>query len=203
MRSGEPASREGNPAECRGCVEWFRLTRKLRQTQVIRRRTISLKMSLKAAQSILHRRRFKGWILAGTVLVSFAAGSLFAVPLARLREVRADSDRVFELMIYHTVPGKVPALESIFRDVAKLQAKYDLNVIGYWIPNEDSAWKDTFVYLVVHPSRKAAEVNWHALHADPEFLPYRKSAEPLIEKINGDYNVDEVYMRPTDFSALK
>jgi hypothetical protein len=42
-----------------------------------------------------------------------------------------------------------------------------------------------------------------ALHADPEFLPYRKSAEPLIEKVNGDYNVDEVYMRPTDFSAMK
>jgi hypothetical protein len=162
-----------------------------------------VKMSLKVAQSILHRRRFKGWILAGTALVSFAAGSLFAAPLAHLREVRADSDRVFELMMYHTVPGKVPALESIFRDVAKLQAKYDLNVIGYWIPNEDSALKDTFVYLVVHPSRKAAEVNWRALHSDPEFLPYRKSAEPLIEKINGDYNVDEVYMRPTDFSAMK
>ena len=103
-------------------------------------------MSLKAAQSILHRRRFNGWILAGTALVSFATGSLFAVPLAHLREVRADNDRVFELMIYHTVPGKVSALESIIRDVAKLQAKYDLNAIGYWIPNEDSAWKDTFVY---------------------------------------------------------
>jgi hypothetical protein len=25
----------------------------------------------------------------------------------------------------------------------------------------------------------------------------------LIEKVNGDYNVDEVYMRPTDFSAMK
>jgi hypothetical protein len=167
------------------------------------KRTISMKMSLEAARSILHRRGSKSWILAGTAVVSFAAGSLFAVPQARLREVRADSDRVFELMIYHTVPGKVPALESIFRDVAKLQAKYDLNVIGYWIPNEDCAWKNTFVYLVVHPNRKAAEVNWHALHSDPEFLPYRKSAEPLIEKINGDYEVDEVYMRPTDFSAMK
>ena len=106
-------------------------------------------------------------------------------------------------MIYHTLPGKVPALESIFRDVSKLQAKYNLNVIGYWVPNEDPAWKDTFVYLVAHPSRKAAQANWHALHSDPEFLPYRKSAEPLIEQVSGDFKVDEVYMRPTDFSALK
>ena len=162
-----------------------------------------MKMTLNAAQPILHRWRFKGCILLGTALVSFAAGSLFTARLVYPEQVRAESSRVYELMIYHTVPGKVPALESIFRDVANLQTKHNLNMIGYWVPNEDPAWKDTFVYLVVHPSRKAAEANWHALHADPEFLPYRKSAEPLIEKVNGDYNVDEVYMRPTDFSAMK
>ncbi len=92
---------------------------------------------------------------------------------------------------------------GIFRDVSKQQTKYNLNVVGYWVPNDDPAWKDAFVYLVVHSSRKAAEANWHALHADPEFLPYRKAAEPLIRKVNGDYDVDEVYMRPTDFSAMK
>jgi hypothetical protein len=160
-------------------------------------------MTLKSAQSILHRWRFNGWILVVTALVSFISGSLFTARPMHLREVRAENNRVFELMIYHTVPGKAPALESIFRDVAKLQAKYNLNVVGYWVPNEEPAWNDTFVYLVAHPSRKEAEANWHALHADPEFLPYRKSAEPLIEKVNGDYKVDEVYMRPTDFSAMK
>jgi NIPSNAP len=162
-----------------------------------------VKISLKAARSVLHRSRFKGWIFLATALVSFVSGSLFPSRVMHLREVRADSNRVFELMIYHTVSGKVPALESIFRDVAKLQTKYHLNVVGYWVPNEDPAWKDTFVYLVVHPSRKEAEANWHALHADPEFLPYRKSAEPLIEKVNGNFKVDEVYMRPTDFSAMR
>ena len=162
-----------------------------------------MKMTLKAAQSLLHRWRFKGWIFLGSALVSFVAGSLFTARLAQVKEARADSNRVFELMIYHTLPGKVPALESIFRDVSKLQAKYNLNVVGYWVPNEDPAWKNTFVYLVAHPSRKEADANWHALHADPEFPPYRKSAEPLIEKANGDYKVDEVYMRPSDFSAMR
>jgi hypothetical protein len=71
------------------------------------------------------------------------------------------------------------------------------------VPNEDPAWKDTFVYIVAHPTREAADANWHALHADPAFLPYRKAAEPLIEKVNGDFRVDEVYMRPADFSAMK
>ena len=162
-----------------------------------------MKMAFKAAESIHHRWRLKGRTLLGTALVSFVAGVLFTARLAHLTDVRADNDRVFELMIYHTVPDKVPALESIFRDVARLQAKYNLNVVGYWVPNDDPAWKDTFVYLVVHPSRKAAEANWHALHADPEFPQYRKSAEPLIQKADDQFKVDEIYMRPTDYSAMK
>jgi hypothetical protein len=151
-----------------------------------------VKMILKAAQCIRHRGRFKWGSRIGTALLSFMAGSLFAARLARIQAVRADHNRVFELMIYHTTPGKVPALEGIFRDVAKLQAKHNLRVVGYWVPNEDPAWENTFVYLVVHPTRKEAEENWRALHADHGFLPYRKAAEPLIEKVNGDYNVDEV-----------
>jgi hypothetical protein len=102
-------------------------------------------------------------------VLSFVAGALFTVRLTHLTEVRADSDHSFELMIYHTVPDKVPALESIFRDVSRLQTRHNLKVIGYWVPNDDVAWKDTFVYLVVHPNRKAADANWHALHAIRSF----------------------------------
>ena len=152
--------------------------------------------------AILHRGKFQAFVFCATALLSFVAGALFAAGWTRITLVHAESDRVFELMIYHTVPGKVPDLESIFRDVSKLQAKYHLNVIGYWVP-EDPAWQNTFVYLVAHPSREEANANWHALHADPAFLPYRKAAEPLIEQVNGEFHVDEIYMRPTDFSAMK
>ena len=148
-------------------------------------------------------RRSKGWIVCGTALLSFAAGALLTARLTHVKQVRADNNRVFELMVYHTVPGKVPELESIFRDVAKLQAKYDLNVIGYWVPNEDPAWANTFMYVVAHPSREAAQKNWAAMHADPAFPEQRRQAVPLIEKNDQGFRVDEVYMRPTDFSALK
>lgn len=162
-----------------------------------------MKTNQKSLLAVLNRRKFKGWIFCGTALVSFAAGSLLTAHLTHLRQVRADSNRVFELMIYHAVPGKVPALESIFRDVSKLQAKHDLNVVGYWVANDDPAWANTFIYLVAHPSRDEAEKNWHALHADPAFPEYRKQVAPLIEKVDEGYKVDEVYMRPTDFSAMK
>ena len=121
----------------------------------------------------------------------------------QLTQVRADNNRIFELMIYHAKPGKVAELESIFRDVSKLQAKHNLNAGGYWVPNDDPAWKDTFVYLVAHPSLEEAKKNWDALHSDPAFLPYRKAAAPLIEQVNAAYRVDEVFMRPSEYSAIK
>jgi hypothetical protein len=143
----------------------------------------------------------QSWILCVTVVLSFAAGSLTSAGITHVSRKRAESDRVFQLMIYHTLPGKVPELESIFRSSHKLQAKY-LDVIGYWVPNDDPAWKDTFVYLIAHPSKEAAERNWHAFHSDPAFPPYRASAAPLIQHVNDDYRVEEIYMRPTDFSSL-
>jgi hypothetical protein len=155
------------------------------------------------ALGMLNRSKCKGWIVSATALVSFAAGALLPLRLMRLHQVRADSNRVFELLVYHTVPGQVPALESIFRDVAKLQAKHDLQVVGYWVPSDNPAWANTFIYLVAHPSRDEAKKNWDALHADPAFPEYRKQAAQLIERVDEGYRVDEVYMRPTDFSAMR
>ena len=59
----------------------------------------------------------KGRSVCATALLSFIAGSLITARPAHINHVRADSSRVFELRIYHTVPGKLPALESRFRDI--------------------------------------------------------------------------------------
>lgn len=78
-------------------------------------------------------------------------------------------------------------------------AKHDLTVSGYWVPESDPAWANTFVYIVAASSREEMEKNWDAFHADPAFQKYLESerAEKLIEK------VDSLYMRPTDLSALR
>jgi hypothetical protein len=141
----------------------------------------------------------RGWTVWGLALVSFAAGALISARLAHLNQVRADSNRVFELRIYHTVPGKLPALESRFRDTpSKLLAKHDLNVVGYWVP-EDAPWDNTFVFMVAHSSREEAKRNWDAMRSDPGFQEVVKSeqAEKTVEK------VDVTYMHPTEFSPMK
>ncbi|MGC2299181.1 MAG: NIPSNAP family protein [Acidobacteriaceae bacterium] len=120
--------------------------------------------------------------------------------LERIEQVRAESKRVFELRVYHAVPGKLPALETRFRDTAsKLLAKHNLAAVGYWVPEDPPASDDTFIYLLVHPSRDDAKKNWDAMFTDPAFQEIVKSeqAEKLVEK------VDSTFMRPTDFSPMK
>ncbi len=151
----------------------------------------------------LNRAHLKAWPVLGIALLSFAAGSLISARFTHPAVVKADTNRIFELMIYHAKPGQAAKLESIFQDVSKLQAKHNLNAIGYWVPNDDPAWKDTFIYLLAHPSSEEAKKSWNALHTDPAFLPYRQAAAPLIEQVNGVYRVDEVFMRPSEYSAMK
>src|ERR1700757_3666499 len=114
---------------------------------------------MKAPEAMKHSR-WNGWAVLVAAALSFAAGALIAGRLMRPAQARADSGRVFELMIYHAVPGKGPALESVFRDASKIMATHGIEVVGYWVPNEDPAWSDTFVYLVAHASREEAEKNW-------------------------------------------
>src|SRR5580700_5718170 len=145
-------------------------------------------------------RKSTRWMVHGIALLSFAAGSLFTARLARIDQVRADNNRVFELRLYHTLPGKVPALESRFRDTtSKLLAKHDLNVVGYWVPEGAPAWENTFIYIVAHNSREEAKKKWDALRTDPAFQQMAKSeqTEKLVER------VDITYMRPSDFSPMK
>ena len=148
----------------------------------------------------LSRWELKRWTVCAIVLVSFAAGSLITTRLAHVNQVRADSNRVFELRVYHTVPGTVPELESRFRDTtSKILAKHDLKVVGYWVPEGAPAWDNTFIFMVAHSSREEAKKNWDAFRADPEFQEVLKAeqANKTVEKI------DETYMRPTDFSPMK
>jgi hypothetical protein len=142
----------------------------------------------------------KWWTVCGVALVSFAVGSLVTARFAHTNEVRADNNRVFELRVYHALPGKLPALESRFRDTtSKLLAKHDLHVVGYWVSEGAPGFDNTFIWIVAHDSREEAKKNWDALVADPDFQAVIKAeqASALVEK------VDSTYMRPTDFSPMK
>jgi hypothetical protein len=140
----------------------------------------------------------KCFTACGIALVAFAAGSSITSRLLHVNEVNADNNRVFELRVYHALPGKLPALESRFRNnTSKILARHNLKAVGYWVAEDPSA--NSFIWIVASSSREEEKKNWDAMMADPEFQDVIKSeqAEKTVEKI------DETYMRPTDFSAIK
>lgn len=149
------------------------------------------------------RSRFTRWMICAASVLSFAGGSLVTAYLTRVRQVSADANHVFELMIYHTNPGKAAELEDLFRGDSKVMAQHGVNVIGFWVPNESPEWKDTFVYVVDFPSREEAKKRWAELRADPAGRPYIEAAKLILEKVGENYHVDEIFMRPADFSPMK
>src|SRR5882724_1225029 len=131
-------------------------------------------------------------ICAG-VAFAFAAGFLFS------DRVHAQNQRVFELRTYHTLPGRLPALQTRFRDhTITIFKRHGMTSIGYWVPQDPPASENTLIYIISHESRDAAKKNWTEFRNDPEWQQVSKASEAdgkIVEK------VDSVYMSPTDYSA--
>lgn len=113
----------------------------------------------------------------------------------------AAQNRVYELRTYTTAPGKLEVLMTMFRDhTVELFKRHGIESIGYWVPQDPERSKNTLIYIVVHPSREAAEKNWAAFRNDPEWQKVAKESQAdgrVTEKI------ESVFLAPADFSALK
>jgi NIPSNAP len=144
--------------------------------------------------------RSKCWIACGIGLLSLAGGSLMTPRMVLVDQVQADSNRLFELRVYHDLPGELPVMESRFREkTSKILARHNLNVVGYWVTADVSSSENSFIFMLAHQSREEAKKNWEAVRLDPEFQEIEKAeqTERTLEK------ADLTYMRPTDFSPMK
>jgi hypothetical protein len=112
----------------------------------------------------------------------------------------AKTDVVYELRVYHANEGKLDALLARFRDhTITIFNRHGLKSIAYWTPTDEPLKGKTLVYILEHPSREAAAVNWKSFHDDPEWVKVSTASEvngKLVEK------VDSTYMTRTDFSPV-
>ena len=110
------------------------------------------------------------------------------------------SHHVYELRLYHVNEGKMDALKARFGDhTDAIFKRHDMKSIGYWLPEDAPASQNLFIYILEHPSRQAAEKNWAAFQADPEWQKVKADSEkngPLAD------HIDRYFMDPTTFSAL-
>jgi hypothetical protein len=109
--------------------------------------------------------------------------------------------RVYELRTYHCNEGKLEALKARFRDhTIAIFNRHGMESLGYWVPEDPETSKNTLIYILVHPSREAADKHWAEFNADPEWKKVRAETEAsgaIVQK------VDRVFMDPTTFSKLK
>jgi hypothetical protein len=109
--------------------------------------------------------------------------------------------RVYELRTYHCREGKLETLKANFRDFdIRILKRHGIESVGYWVPQDPALAASTLVFLLVHPSRAAAEKNWAEFVKDPEFVKLAAESQkdgPIVDK------VDDMYLDPADFSALK
>lgn len=111
-------------------------------------------------------------------------------------------NRVFELRTYTCNEGKMEALQTRFRQHAiAILKRHGIEAIGYWVPEDPEKRKTTLIWIVAHRSREAAEKNWAAFQADPEWQKAVTESE-----VNGKIFAmppESVFMDPTDFSKMK
>jgi hypothetical protein len=134
-----------------------------------------------------------------TLLQTLSATLFLPLPgAARGNGQEAGMETVYELRIYHVVPGKLDALLARFRDhTDKLFARHGMKSVAYWTPVDEPQKGVTLIYILQHPSRTAATENWKAFQDDPEWKSVKAKSEEngkLAEKI------DSTFMSLTDFS---
>jgi len=114
------------------------------------------------------------------------------------QETAPSAEAVYELRVYHAMPGKLDALLARFRDhTMKIFDRHGMKSVAYWTPVDESQKSNMLIYILQHPSRAAAEANWKSFRDDPEWKTVSAKSEEngkLVEK------VDSTFMSLTEFS---
>ncbi|MBI4338418.1 MAG: NIPSNAP family protein [Chloroflexi bacterium] len=106
---------------------------------------------------------------------------------------------IYELRMYHAVPGKLPALNDRFANITLgYFRKYGLKVVGFW--TDDVGTSNRLTYMLAFDDAAQRERAWAAFRADPEraraFAETEKDG-PLVAHITN------TLMRPTSYSPMQ
>ncbi|HEY4299610.1 MAG TPA: NIPSNAP family protein [Candidatus Didemnitutus sp.] len=118
--------------------------------------------------------------------------------------VPSGTGHAYELRIYTTNEGKLPALDARFREhTIALFRRHGMESVFYSHPLDAAQGAGhTLVYLLAHPDRAAAARNWAAFEADPEWIKVRTESEK-DGSLLVPHGVKSTFLTPTDFSPMK
>ncbi len=107
---------------------------------------------------------------------------------------------LYELRVYHCVPGRLPALLKRFDTITlKLWEKHGIRQAGFWTVAIGDSNQDLY-YLLAWDSLADREKKWNAFQSDPEWIEKRAETErdgAIVASVSNSI------LQPTSFSAVK
>jgi len=107
---------------------------------------------------------------------------------------------IYELRVYHCLPGRLPALLKRFDTITLgLWKKHGIQQAGFWTVLVGESNQDLY-YLLQWDSLADRERKWDTFQSDPEWLAARAETErdgPIVGSISNSI------LAPTKFSSVK
>jgi hypothetical protein len=112
----------------------------------------------------------------------------------------AEASMIYEMRVYRTVPGRLPALLQRFENVTlKLWEKHGIKQAGFWTTLIGES-NHELTYLLAWESLAEREKKWNTFMSDPTWISARAESEkdgPILA------NATNQILQPTAFSAVK
>ncbi len=107
---------------------------------------------------------------------------------------------IYELRIYHCVPGRLPALLKRFETVTlAIWERHGIKQAGFWT-TLIGASNMTLTYMLAWDSLADRETKWTAFQSDPEWTTKRAETEKDGAIVA---NIVSEFLVPTAFSSVK
>jgi hypothetical protein len=107
---------------------------------------------------------------------------------------------VYELRIYHCVPGRLQDLHKRFEGVTlKLWEKHGIRQVGFWTDMIGDS-NNKLTYMLQWESLAERERKWQAFVLDPEWFSAKAETEKNGQLIT---RIENSILAPTAYSKLK
>lgn len=107
---------------------------------------------------------------------------------------------IYELRVYRTLPGRMPALLKRFESLTlPIWERHGIRQAGFWTTVIGES-NNELTYLLAWDSLAEREKRWAAFGADPEWIAGRTASEadgPIVA------NFSNQILQPTSFSNVR
>ena len=107
---------------------------------------------------------------------------------------------IYELRIYHAIPGRLPDVIARFQNhILKLWDKHGIRQAGFWTTLAGAS-NQQLTYMLAWENLAEREQRWNAFLVDPEWRAVVAETEKNGQIVK---NISNEFLVPTAFSSVK